>query len=97
MSFAWPFMLLSLALIPLLVLAYALVQRRRVKYAMRFTNLDLLANVVDRSPGWRRHLPPVFALLRSPRCSLRSHGPRRRSPCRVTRRASSWRSTSPAR
>jgi Ca-activated chloride channel family protein len=62
MSFAWPFMLLSLALIPVLVLAYLLVQRRRVKYAMRFTNLDLLANVVDRSPGWRRHLPPVFAL-----------------------------------
>jgi len=62
MSFAWPAALLSLALIPLLVLAYALIQRRRVKYAMRFTNLDLLANVVDRSPGWRRHLPPVFAL-----------------------------------
>jgi Ca-activated chloride channel homolog len=62
MSFAWPLMLFSLALIPVLVLAYLLVQRRRVKYAMRFTNLDLLANVVDRSPGWRRHLPPVFAL-----------------------------------
>jgi Ca-activated chloride channel homolog len=62
MSFAWPLALLSLALIPLLALAYVLVQRRRVKYAMRFTNLDLLANVVDRSPGWRRHLPPVFAL-----------------------------------
>jgi Ca-activated chloride channel family protein len=63
MSFAWPLMLLTLALIPVLVLAYVLVQRRRVKYAMRFTNLDLLANVVDRSPGWRRHLPPVFALM----------------------------------
>ncbi len=62
MSFAWPFMLVSLALIPVLVLGYLLIQRRRVKYAMRFTNLDLLANVVDRSPGWRRHLPPVFAL-----------------------------------
>ena len=75
MSFAWPFMLLSLALIPLVVLAYLLVQRRRVKYAMRFTNLDLLANVVDRSPGWRQHLPPVFALAaRSPRCSSRSRG-----------------------
>jgi Ca-activated chloride channel family protein len=63
MSFAWPLMLLTLALIPVLVLSYLLVQRRRVKYAMRFTNLDLLANVVDRSPGWRRHLPPVFALM----------------------------------
>ena len=62
MSFAWPLALFSLALVPLLVLAYVLVQRRRVKYAMRFTNLDLLANVVDRSPGWRRHLPPLFAL-----------------------------------
>jgi len=30
MSFAWPAALLSLALIPLLVLAYALIQRRRV-------------------------------------------------------------------
>jgi Ca-activated chloride channel family protein len=55
-------MLFSLVLIPLLLVAYLLVQRRRVKYAMRFTNLDLLANVVDRSPGWRRHLPPAFAL-----------------------------------
>ncbi len=62
MSFAWPLALLSLALVPLLVLAYLLIQRRRVKYAVRFTNLDLLANVVDRSPGWRRHVPPVFAL-----------------------------------
>ena len=84
-------------LIPLLVLAYVLVQRRRVKYAMRFTNLDLLANVVDRSPGWRQRLPPVFALRRSPRCSSRSRGRRRRSPCRATRRASFSRSTSPAR
>ena len=62
MSFAWPLALCSLALIPLLLLAYLLVQRRRVKYAMRFTNLDLLANVVDRAPGWRRHVPPLFAL-----------------------------------
>ena len=62
MSFASPVMLFSLALIPVLLLAYVLVQRRRVKYAMRFTNLDLLANVVDRSPGRRRHLPPLFAL-----------------------------------
>ena len=50
-------------LIPIALVAYVLVQRRRVKYAVRFTNLDLLANVVDRSPGWRRHLPPLFALV----------------------------------
>jgi Ca-activated chloride channel family protein len=63
MTFAWPAALLSLALIPVLVVAYMLLQRRRVKYAVRFTNLDLLANVVDRAPGWRRHVPPLFALV----------------------------------
>jgi len=33
-----------------------------MRYAVRFTNLDLLANVVHRSPGWRRHLPTLFYL-----------------------------------
>jgi Ca-activated chloride channel homolog len=62
MSFAWPVALLSLLVIPLAVAGYVLIQRRRTKYAARFTNLDLLANVVERSPGWRRHLPAALAL-----------------------------------
>jgi Ca-activated chloride channel homolog len=62
MSFATPFILWGLLLIPVGLLAYWLVQRRRIKYAARFTNLDLLANVVDASPGRRRHLPALFAL-----------------------------------
>ena len=57
MSFATPFLLWGLLLIPLLLLAYWFVQRRRIKFAARFTNLDLLANVVDASRGRRRHLP----------------------------------------
>jgi Ca-activated chloride channel family protein len=62
MSFATPFVLWGLLLVPLALVAYWLVQRRRIKYAARFTNLDLLANVVDASPGRRRHLPAAFAL-----------------------------------
>ncbi|MGE3073440.1 MAG: VWA domain-containing protein [Dehalococcoidia bacterium] len=63
MSFAWPLALLSLILIPLAVALYILAQTRRPKYAARFTNLDLLANVVDKTPGWRRHIPAMLGLL----------------------------------
>lgn len=63
MSFAWPLALLSLWLVPLAVAAYVWAQRRRPKYAARFTNLDLLANVVDKTPGWRRHVPAALGLL----------------------------------
>jgi Ca-activated chloride channel homolog len=59
----WPSMLWALALVPLALFGYLLAQRRRVRYAVRFTNLDLLANVVSRSPGWRRHLPALLYLL----------------------------------
>src|SRR5215218_6442424 len=62
MTFAFPIALAALALVPILLVAYAVVQRRRVKYALRFTNLPLLANVVDRAPRWRRHVPPLLVL-----------------------------------
>jgi Ca-activated chloride channel family protein len=62
MSFAFPAALVALALVPLLLAAYVIVQRRRVKYALRFTNLPLLANVVDGTPRWRRHVPPLLVL-----------------------------------
>jgi Ca-activated chloride channel family protein len=62
MSFATPTALAALVLVPALLLAYMIVQRRRVKYALRFTNLPLLTNVVDRAPRWRRHVPPLLVL-----------------------------------
>ena len=63
MTFEWPTLLWALLLLPLALVAYLLAQRRRARYAVRFTNLDLLANVVERSPTWRRHLPPLLYLL----------------------------------
>ena len=62
MSFEWPAALVGLVLIPLLLIAYVMLQRRRDKYALRFTNLDLLANLVEQRPGWRRHVPPALFL-----------------------------------
>jgi hypothetical protein len=53
MSFQWPLVLLCLLAIPLLALLYVVLQRRRTRYAVRFTNLDLLANVVSETPSWR--------------------------------------------
>ena len=62
MTFAEPFLLLGLLLIPVAIAGYLLVQRRRDRYAVRFTNVDLLANLVPHAARWRRHVPPVFYL-----------------------------------
>jgi Ca-activated chloride channel homolog len=62
-SAEWPGLLWTLLLVPVAVAAYLLAQRRRSRYTVRFTNLDLLANVISAKPGWRRHLPPAFYLL----------------------------------
>ena len=62
MSFASPELLLGLLLIPLGIAAYLWFQRRRSRYAVRFTNVALLSNIVPKAPAWRRHVPPAFYL-----------------------------------
>jgi len=63
MTFTWPLVLWSLVLVPILAGVYVLAQRRRRKYALRFTNLALLKHVATRGPGIRRHIPPLLYLL----------------------------------
>ncbi len=63
MSFAWPAFLWGLLLVPAAGVLYLLAQRRRKRHAVRFTNLELLGNLVAHTPGWRRHLPPVLLLM----------------------------------
>ena len=63
MSAEWPGLLWALLLVPVALAAYLVAQRRRSRYTVRFTNLDLLANVASAKPGWRRHVPPAFYLL----------------------------------
>jgi Ca-activated chloride channel family protein len=62
MSFASPELLLGLLIVPVALVGYLLIQRRRSRYTIRFTNVDLLANIAPRTPSWRRHLPPVLYL-----------------------------------
>src|SRR4029079_3573461 len=62
MTFADPILLLALLIVPVALLAYRTVQRRRSRYAVRFTNVDLLSNLVPRTPAWRRHVPPALYL-----------------------------------
>ncbi|MBA3268789.1 MAG: VWA domain-containing protein [Acidimicrobiia bacterium] len=63
MSFLSPGRLWLLLAVAALVVVYLLTQRRSQKYAVRFTNLSLLASVAPKRPGWRRHLPAAaFAL-----------------------------------
>ncbi|MFA9430598.1 VWA domain-containing protein [Egicoccus sp. AB-alg2] len=61
--FGAPGWLAALAAVAGLGLAYVWVQRRRAKYAVRFTNLDLVDVVMPDRPDWRRHLPPVVVLV----------------------------------
>jgi Ca-activated chloride channel family protein len=63
MTFAWPIALSGLALVAVALAAYALAQRRRRRYVVRFTNLNLLENIVPSSPRWRRHVPAALTLL----------------------------------
>jgi Ca-activated chloride channel family protein len=62
MNFLAPQLLLGLLLIPVAIGFYLWAQRRRSRYAVRFTNLALLSNLAPRRPSWRRHLPPILYL-----------------------------------
>lgn len=52
-----------LLLVAGLAAAYVFLQRRRTTYAVRFTNLDLLASIAPKRPGWRRHVPAAVMAL----------------------------------
>jgi Ca-activated chloride channel family protein len=61
LSFQAPLLLAGLVLVPLALAAYVYAQRRRRRYAVRYTNVDLLAAAAGRD--WARHLPAALALI----------------------------------
>jgi Ca-activated chloride channel family protein len=62
MSFGHPLLLLTLLLLPIAALVYLWLERRPAKYAMTFTNMDVLAAVAG-GRSLRRYVPPALALL----------------------------------
>lgn len=64
MSFIWPFMLVCLLIIPVLVIVYLRVQRRRQQAASRFSGFGYgPAATAANGPGFRRHIPPLLFLI----------------------------------
>jgi len=55
-------MLWLLALVPLLIVAYVLLLRRRQKFALRYSSLSLLKDALEHGPGKRRHIPAILFL-----------------------------------
>jgi Ca-activated chloride channel family protein len=62
MSFDRPIWLLALLVVPASACLYLLAERRRMRFALRFTNLDVLARVAAGRP-WRRYVAPLLFLV----------------------------------
>jgi Ca-activated chloride channel family protein len=61
-SLAHPLLLLTLLVVPAAVGLHRLASRRRMRYAVRYTNVDVLAAVVG-GRSWRRLVAPAVFLL----------------------------------
>jgi Ca-activated chloride channel homolog len=62
MTFATPWALLALLLVPLVILALVLARRRQIRYAIRYPALDVLAGVVERERRGR-WIPAALLVL----------------------------------
>ena len=63
MDLLWPRFLLLLGLIPLILAVYIWMLRRRRRFAVRYSSLALVREVLPRQSRWRRHLPFALFLL----------------------------------
>jgi len=63
MSFIWPTLLYLLLCVPLLVLLYVRMQRRRLVFAARYGSLGVVRDAVGGGLGLRRHIPAFVFLF----------------------------------
>ena len=62
-SFLWPEFLWLLLLLPLLVLLYIWLLRRKKKIALRYASLSIVREAMGKGPSFRRHIPPMLFLM----------------------------------
>jgi Ca-activated chloride channel family protein len=63
MSFIWPFMLVTLLLVPLIVGLYLRLMRKRKQVFSELGPLGMMQDRSGRTLGMRRHAPPTFFLI----------------------------------
>jgi Ca-activated chloride channel homolog len=63
MTFIWPSMLWLLLALPVLVLAYRWILKRKRRTTVRLASINVAKMALGSGPGWRRHVPPLLLLL----------------------------------
>ncbi len=63
MSMLWVSSLYLLILIPLAVIAYVWIMRRRRRFVIRYSSLSLVREAAAHQSQWRRHAPFILFLL----------------------------------
>jgi Ca-activated chloride channel homolog len=63
MTFLWPQFLWLLLALPLLVLLYVWLLRRKKKNALQYASLSIVREAMGKGQSVRRHIPPVLFLL----------------------------------
>ena len=62
-NFLWPEFLWLLLALPLLVVVYVWLLRRKKKMALRYASLSIVREAMGKGQGIRRHIPPLLFLL----------------------------------
>src|SRR4051812_46444792 len=63
MNFLWPQNLWLMAALPLLVLVYVWLMRRKKKTALRYASLSIVKEAMGARQSMKRHIPPALFLL----------------------------------
>jgi Ca-activated chloride channel family protein len=61
-NFLWPDLLWLLLAVPLLIVLYLWLLKRRKKTAIAWASLGIVKEAMGKAPAWRRHVPPLLFL-----------------------------------